>query len=244
MTGNDIISNAIDLAGASLVDKLETHTAVLHYLNCLDDRNLELTNSSRGQRFYQITDGTFNAATGTFADTTIKLRPTHVRYIVPQGSTSLRPSWRVVDIVDSIEALTDAANDGREAVMFTGVSPIAWRLSWTPDTSLTVQMFGKKLGADEDDLSTEPDFPVEFGRLLSLEIAMMMLDEVLLLDDAKRYEAFVENRTIKLATQFKRAQHIWDVYRSNASESITTQQPYDPWKDFGEVFDDGGVSAL
>lgn len=245
MTGNEIISNMIDLAGASLVEKLETHTAVLHYLNCLDDRNLELSNSSRGQRFYQITDATFNAASGTFADTTIKLRPSHVRYIVPQGSTSRRPQWRVIDIVDNIEALTSAANQGREAVFFTAVSPIAWRLSFTPDTSLTVQMFGKKLGADETDLATEPDFPVEFGRLIALEGALMMLDEVLLLDDAQKYQAFVQSRSLKLAGQFKRAEWIWDNYRANESESMSQSRPYDVFEqDYGDVIEDGGVRPI
>lgn len=240
MTGNEIISNAVDMAGASLVDKLETHTAVLHYLNALSDRNLQLANSSRGQRFYEISDDEITSESGNFADTTFRLRPTHVRYRLQPDASIQFPKWVIIDIVDTIEELTRAANNGQRAIFFSAISPLSYRLSWAPEETLAVQIFGKRLGADEDDLSAEPDFPNEFGDLLSVEIAMHMLDEVLLLDDAKRYQAFVESRSLKLQGRFQRLEWIWNVYRSNASESQSISRPYNVWEDYNEAIEEVG----
>lgn len=243
MKGREIIGNAIDLAGAAQVEKLEAHTATLHYLNAISDRNLQLELSSRGHRFYQIADDSFaaGASSGTLTDQTLRMRPQYVRYLTPIDSTVAFSRYGAINVVDTIEELTEASNRGEKAVIFTGVAPINYLLSWTPQEALAVQIYGTAGADTQTDIADEPDFPQKFADLISVQIALFMLDELLLLENAEKFVMFVNARKPGLETRLKRLERLWDVYRSNATEGKTVSRPYDPMEeDYSTVFEERG----
>lgn len=139
-----IVAGALDLAGGELIrEKLDAHLGVLAAMNVFDTMMLELANSGKQISGYKSTISVpAGTTTGSFTSNTYLLDTKFVRY-----RTSDTDRWQIVDVVDDIEELTEKENRGKRAICFQGKSsPVTYFLSWTPDTAITLEVWGRSSG--------------------------------------------------------------------------------------------------
>lgn len=233
---------AIDLCGARLVEKLPAHTAILHTLNAIDDIELELSHSSKGIRLKK-SNVTLASREGTVGDIQLIL-PEFIRYRPNNIQTNDEYGvWQFIEIVSDIDDLTRAERGMREAVMFSnrdGAPTLFYTLSFTPQYAIYAEIYGRQKMSASTTLDTAPNIPEQYGRFAAVKAALMMLDEVLLLDGADKFVPFVQSRKISLLADKQNLSHWWTVYKSNADDatSVGYSKPYDPFEatEFNDAF--------
>lgn len=140
----EIVSNALDLAGGELIrEQLDANFALLNAMNVMDTMMLELANSGKQIPGYKIEIAiAAGETTGTVDVSTLALDTKFVRW---RRATTDR--WEILDVVDDIEYLTDMENRSQQAIAFQGeTSPATFFLSFTPEEAITLEVWGRSVG--------------------------------------------------------------------------------------------------
>ncbi len=212
----EIEANALDLAGGELIrQKLDTHFATLIVLNVLDTMMLELSTTNKAFRSNKIDFNLeANTNTGTVITDTQQLDARFVRFRCGSGD-----SWRILDIVQTMDQLTRKENAGVGAILFIGTaSPITYHLSFTPVAQLTAELWGSAAIADVANLNNTPPIPSEFGLVAAYRAAKFILNQLLLID-AKAFTPFVIAQKQALDVDSHRVENVWKIYRTEYSDS-------------------------
>jgi hypothetical protein len=232
-TIGQIISNAVDLAGgAYIANVIDIGQVTLYALNVISDMELELDNSARGQNARKETV-TFAADTN---EGTLEFLPKFARYRDTSISGAYR-RWNILDIVSDIEDLTEYENQGRFAMLIEQANLVVdtlefpYRLSFIPQIALEVELYGSREAVIEG-LEGETGINTDYSHYAATKVALIVLDDLLLMD-ANKYMAFVNNRKQMMALRLRNLEHRWNVYRTNADINLADNQakPYDPIDD-------------
>lgn len=234
---NDIISNAVDLAGGTNVAvNLQTNAATLYALNVLADMELELSGSSRGRNAEKLSE----RFVGRSRSGTVNNLPTFIRF---RSSDGRRERWQIIDIVSDIEDLTEAENRGRRAVLFLGnSSPFAYELSFEPAGFCEFECWGRTESTTPDGLGSQAaSIPDAYAHLAANRCALLLLGDLMLAPNAAQLIPFAQARAAQLQARQRDLEHRWTVYRSDADNSLADARvaAYDPFEEgeFGGVFD-------
>lgn len=229
-----ILGNVIDRCGGDLIkEKIPSGAAVLHVLNVIETMGLELADTFKGT--YRLSlQQLWSAKTGTLpASPTLLNKPQYVRYRLPNLAPEIY-GWQEIFIVNDIEELTHAENVGRRCVMFSGQHPFKWDLSFVPHENMNVEVFGQFFDPEIASLSNRaPYLPAEFSQLVAVEAALRLLDDLLLLDGAQRYQAFIVARKNTLMEDRRRLDTLWQsfLYRDENKNINFNREPFDIFKD-------------
>lgn len=230
MEVSGIVANVIDRCGGDLIERVNSATATLHVLNVLELYGLELANTFKGS-FAIKRNERFSAQSGALsAESSFIYRPQYVRY---RGGDSNAAGWQELFVLNDIEELTKAENTGVRAIWFSKVKPFAYQLSFMPQSPIDVEIWGQNYNSQLTALSAVPALPEEFSQLVAVEASIRFLDDLLLLDNAARYQAFFVARKRSLEDEKRQLRRLWNNFKER-DENRNVEMRRVPFDIFGE----------
>lgn len=233
---DEIVANALDLAGAGLQrNALDDDFAVLNALNVIDSMMLELAQSGKQTLGYKVTfTVAANTDTGTVGISALALGDKFVRF-----RRAPTDRWEILDVVDDIEDLTEKQDRNAWAICFQGAaSPATYFLSFVPNQDISMELWGKSVGAEISDLSAAAPLPSEFGLLVSYRVADAVLNQLLIID-GRTFQPFVIAQKATIARERDRLEYLWRAARAMPADFERSQRvrPYDITEDLDGSFD-------
>lgn len=240
-----IIGNVIDRCGGDLIgEKLPSGIATLHVLNTLEILGQELANTFKGTFALKATE-TLIEQTGQLETTPVFLyRPQYVRYRFTENSPSSHGiGWQELFVLNDVEEITHAENVARPAIWFYGKHPFNYQLSFEPQGGIEVEIWGQNVSSVVANLSIVPQIPEEFSQYVALRAAMIFLDDLLLLRDAAKYQAFFSARKQTMMEEVKIPKKIWTNFL-NRDENRNLAMTIEPFDIFSDNYDNYGHSGI
>lgn len=230
-----IVGNVIDRCGDDLIkEKLPTGTVTMHVLNTLEILGNELANTFKGTFALKSVE-TIIQQTGQLAESPIFLyRPQFVRYRLTESNiNSPGTGWQELFVLNDIEEITHAENVGRPSIWFYGKHPFNYQLSFVPLGGIQVEIWGQNVSSVVANLSVVPQIPAEFAQYVAIRAALVFLDDLLLLNDAPRYQAFFSARKQTLMEEIKVPKKTWTNFL-NRDENRNLSMNIEPFDIFAE----------
>ncbi len=242
MTVSEIINNAFDLAGGSLVkNKLDQHTGVLACLNILREMQMEVANSGKLNSSF-VYETTLGAGLET-GEIDIHTPFTTDKKIILYKSSNNLNTYELLSQVTSFADVASSKNAGRRVIHLTGTGrSLKYYLSFAPPEPLSVQIWLKSSWSDIAAMDDDSNLPSDMDLVAVYRLAGYFLNQLLLPETGgKEYFAFVQSQTALMQQNARRVEHIWRVYLHAPPDSGSVRQvrPYEIEDELGETFDLG-----
>jgi hypothetical protein len=227
---DEFISAVRDWLGDAEDHIIGDNQIMFFVLSSLDFYAAQIYNAGKGRVEYKVTKTPATKET-TVSETFAFGQVGYVRRRIYDGVAS--DLWEDLDVCDKISDLNDAELAGRLAVYFVGHSPMTMILSWNPDSTETLELWGEKLMfSDLEETSDEvADIPALFQHLVIEGAAKKAIN--LLLRTAPALAEFVRAQKAELNESIQRREIIWRNYLAGTIDKRRTHEieAYSPLRD-------------